>query len=154
DDLDVEADPHSDTITHEVGSLDPNYDDIAVDAVTVTVDDNDVCGDAYCNPSESSMTCPTDCGSTCGDTVCNGAETPANCPTDCGSDCGDSVANGPEVCDGADLLGETCNSQGYDYGTLACAADCLSLDATNCRDNACGDGVTFGSEACDDGVNN
>jgi hypothetical protein len=48
-------------------------------------------------------------------------------------DCGDGViAPSSEVCDGAALGGETCENQGYDSGALACASDCLSLDASAC----------------------
>ena len=47
-------------------------------------------------------------------------------------DCGDATVNGFEVCDGSDLAGETCETLGYDGGTLACAADCGDFDATGC----------------------
>jgi hypothetical protein len=38
--------------------------------------------------------------------------------------CGNSIAEDAEVCDGEDLRGETCVSQGYENGTMACLADC------------------------------
>ncbi|MBL8941725.1 MAG: hypothetical protein JNK45_01205, partial [Myxococcales bacterium] len=61
--------------------------------------------------------------------------------------CGDDVHAGPEVCDGADLDGETCATQGFDSGTLACAADCTGFDTTGCF--VCGDGIINGDEVCD-----
>jgi hypothetical protein len=63
--------------------------------------------------------------------------------------CGDGVLNGMEVCDGADLGVETCETQGYDLGgTLACTQDC-TFDTDNCV-SSCGDGVVNGpNEECD-----
>lgn len=62
----------------------------------------------------------------------------------CGSTCGDGVIEGSEVCDGANLGGATCGSEGCTGGgTLACLADCSGFD-----DSAC-----FGCPVCDnDGV--
>lgn len=51
-----------------------------------------------------------------------------------------NVATGDEACDGSDLRGETCQSLGFSSGTLACASDCQSYDASAC--------LTFGS-CCD-----
>jgi beta-lactamase superfamily II metal-dependent hydrolase len=36
------------------------------------------------------------------------------------------------VCDGIDLAGQTCASQGFDGGTLACNANCGSFDTSGC----------------------
>ena len=63
--------------------------------------------------------------------------------------CGDDVVAGSEVCDGTDLGGEDCISQGFDAGTLACADDCSALDASACVDFMCGNDTTEGSEICD-----
>jgi hypothetical protein len=60
--------------------------------------------------------------------------------------CGDGVVNGAEQCDGQDLGGRICTTEGFSGGTLACKADC-TLDTTGCE--SCGDGVVNGSEACD-----
>jgi len=67
----------------------------------------------------------------------------ATCDTDCGgidasgceyvSDCGDGVLDAfDEVCDGNELSGETCLSQGYLSGDLACLADCSDYDTGGC----------------------
>ncbi|MCB9714372.1 MAG: hypothetical protein H6712_10970 [Myxococcales bacterium] len=65
--------------------------------------------------------------------------------------CGDGTAQGAELCDGADLDGETCVTQGYDYGTLACAAGCGAFDPAGCNDYSCGDGMITPAvgEQCD-----
>ena len=66
--------------------------------------------------------------------------------------CGDGVLGVSEVCDGADLGNETCETQGYHGGALACAADCLSYDLTDCQAvGRCGDDVrqVEQGEACD-----
>ncbi|MCP4845724.1 MAG: hypothetical protein GY901_11605, partial [Actinomycetia bacterium] len=51
-----------------------------------------------------------------------------------GGTCGDGVIDPPEVCDGNNLGGETCVSQGFSGGTLACSGDCLSFDTSGCFD--------------------
>ncbi len=67
--------------------------------------------------------------------------------------CGDAriQADFNEVCDGANLAGQSCTGLGYHGGTLACASDC-TLDPADCiAVGRCGDGgiqAEFG-EACD-----
>ncbi len=46
--------------------------------------------------------------------------------------CGDNVAEGSEICDGSDLGGESCNTQGLGQGQLACTANCAAFDLSNC----------------------
>jgi hypothetical protein len=46
--------------------------------------------------------------------------------------CGDDVAEGSELCDGVDLGGATCVSQGFAAGTLACSPNCASYDTSGC----------------------
>jgi hypothetical protein len=48
--------------------------------------------------------------------------------------CGNATTEAPEVCDGDDFGGETCQTQGFDGGALACAADCSGLDTSGCYD--------------------
>lgn len=66
-------------------------------------------------------------------------------PSGCGgATCGDGVIGGKEVCDGGALNGESCESQGFSSeGTLACASDCGSLDASGCVDKGTVSGLTF-----------
>ena len=56
--------------------------------------------------------------------------------------CGDAVIQSTygEVCDGGNLDGETCVSQGYYSGTLACDSTTCQFDFAGCG-GACGDGV-------------
>ena len=51
--------------------------------------------------------------------------------------CGDGIIDPSETCDGAAIGGETCVTQGYDSGALACASDCLSYNTTACVGVAC-----------------
>jgi hypothetical protein len=60
--------------------------------------------------------------------------------------CGDGIREGAEQCDGQDLAGRICSSEGFDGGTLACKADC-TLDTSACY--KCGDGKVNGAEQCD-----
>ena len=51
------------------------------------------------------------------------------------SECGNGVLEPGESCDGAELGGATCQSRGYDEGTLTCSTDCLSLIEDGCVRN-------------------
>lgn len=46
--------------------------------------------------------------------------------------CGNNRREGNEVCDGTDLGGETCESRGYQSGTLLCKNDCSDYDMSQC----------------------
>ncbi len=56
------------------------------------------------------------------------------CPKPAGV-CGDSTINAGEQCDGTNLAGQTCASQGFLTGTLKCKTDC-TLDKTGCSGKA------------------
>jgi cysteine-rich repeat protein len=74
---------------------------------------------------------------------------PANCQYDTKiCECGDGVADPGEICDGADLAGHTCPTEGFTDGVLVCTPDC-DLDTSGCT--TCGNGVVEGAEACDMG---
>ncbi|MCA9709372.1 MAG: hypothetical protein KDK70_26255 [Myxococcales bacterium] len=62
--------------------------------------------------------------------------------------CGDGEVDAEEQCDGRDLGGEDCPSQGFDDGLLGCNPDC-TFDTTGCITRTCGNDVIEGSEACD-----
>ncbi len=62
--------------------------------------------------------------------------------------CGNDMIDGDEPCDGADLGGQDCASQGFEGGTLACASDC-TFDPRGCTMRSCGNGTIEGNEACD-----
>ena len=63
-------------------------------------------------------------------------------------DCGNGVRNGHEICDAGDLGGKTCESLGYDSGTLGCNASCDGFDESGCT-TVCGNGERAGREICD-----
>ena len=50
----------------------------------------------------------------------------------CLPECGNGVREGPEVCDGPDLGGQTCQSVGFDGGNLACNATCTNFIFSGC----------------------
>lgn len=77
-----------------------------------------VCGDAVCDPGETTASCPADCPDVCGDALCTGSEDPASCNADCPDVCGDALCTGSE-------------------GTASCPEDCGTL---------CGDGACNGDE--------
>ncbi|MBU1509287.1 formylglycine-generating enzyme family protein, partial [Myxococcota bacterium] len=63
-------------------------------------------------------------------------------------ECGDDVAASPyETCDGTDLDDQTCESQGFHRGDLACNAECTEFDTSGCTN--CGNGDVDDGETCD-----
>jgi hypothetical protein len=64
--------------------------------------------------------------------------------------CGDGIVNGVEDCDGTNLDGATCQSEGYDGGSLSCNTDCTfnTNSCTSVTDDD-QDGVVAGDD-CDD----
>jgi hypothetical protein len=51
--------------------------------------------------------------------------------------CGNGIIEAGEVCDGANLGGETCQSQGFTGGTLACNGTCTGFDTSGCTSGGC-----------------
>ena len=117
-----------------------------------------ICGDDAVN--QASELCDGDDlnGETCVSQGFGGGT--LGCNASCGFDtsactaapvCGDAEVNQPsESCDGIDLNGETCVSQGFDRGTLACNTSC-GFDTSGCIiDPICGDdAINQSSESCD-----
>jgi cysteine-rich repeat protein len=66
-----------------------------------------------------------------------------------GSSCGDNTRDSGETCDGTDLNNQTCVTQGFASGTLACSGDCLSFDTTSCVTDNCGNAAVDTGEDCD-----
>ncbi|MGB1699283.1 MAG: hypothetical protein ACPHRO_04965, partial [Nannocystaceae bacterium] len=77
--------------------------------------------------------------------TCDGFDTSACVPI---ASCGDGNVDMGEVCDGANLNSETCVSQGFDTGTLACDASCTAFDTSACA-YTCGDNGIDPGETCD-----
>lgn len=78
----------------------------------------------------------------CGPTPGSSAEGPR---------CQNGLREDGEECDRLDLGGATCQSLGYESGTLVCRTSCV-FDKTGCSGSsggACGNGVADGSEQCD-----
>lgn len=71
-----------------------------------------------------------------------------------GPSCGNGRAEGSEMCDGADLRGQSCASRGFaSGGDLTCNASCTGFVTSDCTGSAsnavCGNGVLEGGETCD-----
>jgi len=69
--------------------------------------------------------------------------------TDCATygSCDDGVLQPDhEACDGSDLAGNSCTSNGFTAGTIACGDDC-QLDTSDCT--RCGNGQPEAGEQCD-----
>jgi len=62
--------------------------------------------------------------------------------------CGNNIREGTEMCDGTDLGGNTCESQGFYGGVLSCNTEC-ELDVSQCEANVCGNGDIETGEDCD-----
>ncbi len=46
--------------------------------------------------------------------------------------CGNNTVEGTEACDGTQLNGQTCETQGFGPGTLVCNGDCSGFDTAGC----------------------
>lgn len=57
-------------------------------------------------------------------------------------ECGNNNQEGTEVCDGSDLAGQSCITQGFTGGTLACNGDCTGFVTTGCGNEGTSFGVT------------
>jgi len=120
------------------------------------------CGDSRCTSGGFACTeVPVESGSfCCGDSFCEGDEDIASCELDCTPPdpfCGDNITNTVnEACDGTDLGGETCASQGFIGGTLSCLSDCSDFNINECNnDEVCV--PTHSKEKgprCSDGIDN
>ncbi|HRV17952.1 MAG TPA: hypothetical protein P5317_08070, partial [Myxococcota bacterium] len=69
---------------------------------------------------------------------------------DAPADCGNGEIDEGEQCDGANLNEQTCETQGFDGGTLSCTAAC-QFDTTGCTKIGpdCGNGEIDEGEQCD-----
>ena len=61
--------------------------------------------------------------------------------TECASSCGNDTRECSELCDGTDLGGQTCQTQGFDGGTLACNGTCNGFDTSGCVNYVCGNNI-------------
>lgn len=92
-----------------------------------------------CDPTTETVEVPSRSRpAVCGDGRATGS---VLCTRSCSYGCGRARRCGPlecvptgnqEACDGRDLAGETCVSQGYGGGRLRCTSEC-TLDASECR---------------------
>lgn len=163
----------TDEPTTGVTTLDPSTGGQTSNATDAPTTDAPTTGlDSSSGPGSSSTGPGLECGNDAieGDEVCDGTDLGgATCETegftggtlactrDCsaldtsgctaGADCGNGVLEGPELCDGAALGGATCESEGFDAGTLGCANDCGSFDTSEC--SLCGNVIVEGDEPCD-----
>ncbi|RLG21418.1 hypothetical protein DRN74_02540 [Candidatus Micrarchaeota archaeon] len=88
------------------------------------------CGNSICEATENCENCPQDCGCPPGQVCQNG-----QCVEEVHKAiCGNGVAEEGEDCDGEDLNGQSCQSLGYDKGTLRCDANC-HFDSSECKYN-------------------
>ncbi len=104
-------------------------------------------------PGGGACATAADCddGDACTTDVCQAAVCINTPIPDCGMPvCGNGMIDAGELCDGANLGGQTCSSLGFTGGTLACSTNC-TYNTNNCSAGACGDGIVQAGEACDDG---
>jgi len=88
-----------------------------------------ICGaDPFCCESQWDDICANAADA---NPACAGAG--GTCPGGGGAVCGNGAVEAPEVCDGANLNGQTCVTQGFaGGGVLACAAGCGSFNTAGC----------------------
>jgi cysteine-rich repeat protein len=88
-------------------------------------------------------------GETCDDGNTVGGD---GCSSTCQTEalCGNGQINSGEQCDSTNLDGATCQTLGFDTGTLTCNTGC-QFNTSGCRDYSCGNGQVEPGEECDDG---
>lgn len=64
--------------------------------------------------------------------------------------CGDGIIDEGEQCDGSNLVDQTCELQGFDFGTLLCSDTCQFVTSQCVR--RCGNGEIDPGEACDGAI--
>jgi hypothetical protein len=106
------------------------------DPLVCAADCPSVCGDGLCSGAENVIHCAPDCGF-CGDDVCDWTENASTCAPDCAPVCGDGEVELPEKCEAGVPLAATCQSLGFDGGTLACNAPTCIYNTSGCTENAC-----------------
>jgi len=94
-----------------ISNVSPGCNDAACEAIVCA--DNPNCCDVFWDGA-CSEAATTSCG------ICTAPP------------CGDDHAGYTEVCDGADLGGQTCDSLGLVGGVLSCEADCSGFDTSAC----------------------
>ncbi len=113
-----------------------------------TCDGELACLSGYCvslPPCNAGDTLPCTCeDGEEGSETCTGDGVWGDC--ECSTECGNSDAETGEACDGSDLDGHTCESEGFAGGALVCSTTC-ELDTSGCSD--CGNGVVDPGETCD-----
>jgi len=131
------------------------YGDVTCSACELDTSGCGVCGDGTLQPGFEVC----DPAQTPGAVACADALGPAyggetSCTPECEWEdtcvltCGNGSVDGAEPCDGDDLAGATCQSEGFVGGALSCTAAC-ALDTAQCH--SCGDGVADPGEVCDGG---
>jgi hypothetical protein len=122
-----------------------NYDG---DCCSAHVSPDPGCEDGNC----TAFICGNDgfCCNTNWDGICASAAT-TGCAV-CNPDvCGNNTVDGiGEVCDGVDLGGEDCATQGFDSGALSCAGDCTGYDTSACFDDGEDCCLAWGGAGCSD----
>ena len=119
-------------------------------ACLVSFEDRDAAGD-----SGLVDVAPADAGQADADAETNRSDSGLDASPDAEVLCGNCVIDVGEDCDGTDLAGETCRSQGYALGTLAC--DACAFDRSDCNNNCGGSNqplcpASFHTDDFDDGV--
>ena len=132
--------PATHTITASVNDLTGNF---ANDSIEITVL-------GPCFPGGGGQPCTSSTNCCAGTGACtNGKPSRRVCLSN--TFCGDGVQESPEDCDGTDLNGATCQSLGFDSGTLDCTASC-TFDTSGCTGGGtCGvnkDPCTQNSDCC------
>lgn len=106
-------------------------------------------GELCDGPDLADQTCETQ-GFESGTLACR-----ANCTFDyagCASNtssCGNAIIDTGEVCDGANVNGQTCASVGGGQGTLGCGPNCDTFETSGCANTFCGNNTTEPGEICD-----
>mgnify|MGYP001583740530 FL=1 len=94
--------------------------------------------------------CGTKTNGTCGSADCGTCSTNSTCNVTAGTcvaNCGNGIIDVGEQCDGTNLSGQNCTTQGFTSGTLSCSSTTCQFNTASCT-TTIGNGVCNAGETC------
>lgn len=137
-----------------IGTSAPATENWNMAAVEVLAAGGDGCGNSVIDSGEAcdgsslnGQTCVTQGFSGGGTLACNSSCTGFVTSGCISALCGDNTIQGSEPCDGTNLHGRSCPTEGFFSGTLVCNSSCSGFVTTGCTN--CGNDSIQSGEVCD-----
>jgi subtilisin-like proprotein convertase family protein len=148
DDTSVTSADDSESSSEDDNDDNDDNDDDNETSATPTTETMDPDSSSTDPTEEPTTTDPTDDTTTTDPTEETTTDDPTDDTTTTGDLCGNGTVDDGEECDGDDLADQTCSTQSFDDGTLACNDDC-TFNTDACINFSCGNDEIEGKELCD-----